>query len=80
MFKLTTKKAYWLGLVPALLILGAFLKFAFAVAAFNSAAALSISRSTSATRARTPCASASIIVSSQATARGGSPMPIAATR
>jgi hypothetical protein len=37
MFKLTTKKAYWLGLVPVLLILGAFLKFAFAVAAFNPA-------------------------------------------
>src|SRR5258705_5085050 len=37
MFKLTTKKAYWLGLIPALLILGAFLKFAFAITAFNPA-------------------------------------------
>jgi Tfp pilus tip-associated adhesin PilY1 len=35
MLKLTTKKAYWFGLISILLIVGAFLKFAFAVSAYT---------------------------------------------
>jgi hypothetical protein len=38
MFKLTIKKSYWLGLIPVLVILGAFLKFAFAVTAYSPSA------------------------------------------
>lgn len=38
MFKLTTKKSYWFGLIPLFLILGAFFKIALAITAFNPSA------------------------------------------